>query len=164
MGQKLLWGSLLCICMALAKPAMGAETDIGYADVGAALLDLRANPKAEELQQDDGWTLFFVSEADDRYAIWAFAPFQDPAYPAAVKRVVFMRDGALMMETRTMCQASQVACGTLLAVTLTLTGEFRDRIAEVFIENARKREHDRKARRRYQQILRDRAQSLYGRP
>lgn len=158
------WCLLLFVGVAFAGQPGGAGAGIGYPDVGAGLRDLRANPEAEEVQQSNGWTWYFVREAEERFAIWTFAPFNDPAYPAAVKRVLMMRDGALVMETRTMCQANLASCDAFLAATEAYSKQFSERFASEIIANAHRQEHDTAAQLRYQRLLRDHAQSMYGRP
>jgi len=153
-----------CSAMAFAADPAQPRPGIGYPDVGAALGALRANPEARELQHPDGWTWYFVQESDERLAIWTFAPFRDPAYPAAIKRVLMMRDGALVMETRTMCQANLAACDAFLAATEADSKEFAARFAEHLLANAARVEREEAEQRRYHEHLRERARTLYGRP
>jgi hypothetical protein len=142
-----------------APPVAG----IGYPDVASALLDLRGNPDVLEAQQENGWTWYFLQEEGDRMVAWTFAPFNDPAYPAAVKRVLLMRDGALVMETRTMCQAKLASCDAFLAATDAKGKQFAAYFAKEVVANAARVESEGTARARYQEHLKEVARSIYNR-
>ncbi|MCJ0825270.1 hypothetical protein MQC88_04735 [Luteimonas sp. 50] len=164
MRRSMLFCCLLGVGVAFAQKSAVPGPAIGYPDVGAALRDLRANPQAEELQHGSGWTWYFVPDADAGMAIWTFAPFSDPAYPAAIKRVLMMRDGALVMETRTMCQASLAACDAFFAATEADGKRLGEFLATNVIANAGELERERAKRRRFQEQVKEAARTTYGRP
>ena len=161
MRRTLLLCLMLRVGVAVAVEPAVPGPGIGYPDVGAALRDLWANPQAEETQQANGWTWYVVQEADERMAIWTFAPFNDPAYPSAIKRVLMMRDGALVMETRTMCQANLASCDAFFAATQASGKELSEHLASGIIANAGKLERERAKQLRYQRHLQDHARSMY---
>jgi hypothetical protein len=155
-------GCLLLAC-GLARAQQEAPSNgIGYADVGTALADLRANRDAEE-GDVDGWTWFILAEAQGQLAMWAFAPYAHPAYPAAVKRTLADRDGALVMETRTLCHAALDACDAMLADTQAHTEVMKQRIVETILAN-QERMRQLELRRKRQQRISRHIQSMQGRP
>jgi|InoplaM3SPM_1038593.scaffolds.fasta_scaffold02734_1 hypothetical protein len=160
MRRMLLVCLMLRVGVAFAGEPDVPRTGIGYPDVGAALRDLRANPQAQEAQHESGWTWYFVQEADDRMAIWTFAPFNAPAYPSAIKRVLMMRDGALVMETRTLCQADLASCEAFFAATEADGKRLSELFAQQVIANAGTLERDV----RHQQRIKEAVRSTYGRP
>jgi hypothetical protein len=86
------------------------ERGIGYPTVAAALEALKARSDVR-ISVQGGWTI-----VDDRPAntIWSFTPPDHPAHPAAVKRAVVSRDGAIGVNTSALCQASKAACDKLM--------------------------------------------------
>ncbi len=105
--QKLLPVVLLLLagCAASAR-----QSSIGYPSALAALEDLKSKPGVE-LREEMGWTV-----ATDRaaYTVWSFTPVGHPAHPAAVKRIVTEKDGAVWMDTKVLCQATRAACDQLV--------------------------------------------------
>lgn len=91
-------------------------------------------------------------------------PFNDPAYPSAIKRVLMMRDGALVMETRTMCQASLASCDAFFAATEADGKRLSELFASQVIANAGKLQHERATQRRFQQRIKEAARTRYGHP
>lgn len=156
--------SMACLLLAcgLARAQQEAPSSgIGYADVGTALADLRANQEAEE-GDVDGWTWFILEEVPGQLVIWAFAPYAHPAYPAAVKRTLADRDGALVMETRTLCHATLDACDAMLVDTQARTEEMKQRIVEAILANQERMRQLELGRKRQQRISRH-IQSMQGR-
>jgi hypothetical protein len=90
-----------------------ARSGIGYATVAEALAALRAKP-GNEVGEQDGWTIIQEPESDKSIALWSFAPAADPAHPAAVKRVVFEKDGSVQIEMKVLCEATKDACDQLV--------------------------------------------------
>jgi hypothetical protein len=58
-----------------------------------------------------GWTIANDSAA---MAIWSFAPADNAAYPAAVKRQIENRDGGTFINMSVRCEASKAACDDLV--------------------------------------------------
>lgn len=97
-------------------PSASAESDrsnIGYASVQQALAALRAKPGAHVGEQD-GWTVIEDPESEKSMALWSFPPANDPAYPSAVKRLVFEKDGTVQLDMRVLCESTKPACDQLL--------------------------------------------------
>ncbi len=103
---------LLAIACALFAAAAAAQdgSGIGYPTVDAALQALKARSDVT-VSVRDGWTI-----VDDRSAstIWSFTPPGHPAHPAAVKRTVVPRDGAMFVQMNALCQADKAACDRLI--------------------------------------------------
>jgi hypothetical protein len=153
--------ALLLAGPAFAQVPTPTTPGIGYDEVNDALRELRGDPQVVELQQDNSLTWYFANQGEDRVAIWTFVPFRHPAYPAAIKRTLLMRDGALVMETRTLCQGVLEACKGFLAATEADGVTFGQRFASQIIENAERLERQRKADESYQRHLRDNAASMF---
>lgn len=159
--------TIFIMCLLLACGIAHAQQDassngIGYTDVGTALADLRANPEAEE-GEVDGWTWILLQEEEGQLAMWAFAPFAHLAYPAAVKRTLAARDGALVMETRTLCHAPLAACEAMLSDTNAHTEVMKQRLVEIILAGQQRARQLERQRKRQQRIYRH-AQSTQGRP
>jgi hypothetical protein len=98
-----------------STPSSPARSDgsIGYASVRDALAALRDKPGAHVGEQD-GWTVIEDRESEKSMALWSFAPASDPAYPSAVKRVVFEKDGTVQIDMRVLCESTKQACDELV--------------------------------------------------
>jgi hypothetical protein len=86
------------------------ESTIGYPSVAGALSALKTKPGAV-VRTQGGWTVVDDKEAS---AIWSFPPPGDPAYPAAVKRVVIEDRGSVSIRMSVLCEATKVACDNLV--------------------------------------------------
>lgn len=84
---------------------------IAYATVEEARNDLTSRKDVEIRPMEDGWLVVNVPSDN---AVWSFAPPGHPAYPAAVKRFVFERDGSVMMAMSALCQAAKEPCDALM--------------------------------------------------
>jgi hypothetical protein len=60
-------------------------------------------------------------------ALWSFAPKSHPAYPSAVKRRVFERDGSVRIEMDVLCEATEQACEQLVQEFQALTDQMKQR-------------------------------------
>jgi hypothetical protein len=98
----------------ICAPARAQETrpasDIGYPSVAAALEALRARPDVS-ISEQDGWTI--VNDAPNN-TVWSFTPPGHPAHPAAVKRVVVEKAGAIYIDMSALCGAEKRACDQLV--------------------------------------------------
>lgn len=107
----------LLVLSTLVKQGAAAESKpppdegIGYPTVAAALADLRAR-KDVEIWDSDGWT---VIQEPANGALWTFTPSDHPAHPAAVRRQVVEREGAVIIQMRALCQAKKRPCDALMA-------------------------------------------------
>lgn len=95
-----------------AAPLPEAKGDpIGYPDVATARKELLARKDGQPHTEGDGWlVIYFPSE----YTIWTFAPENDPAYPAVVRRVITRSDKSTYISMSVLCQASKAACDNLV--------------------------------------------------
>lgn len=88
------------------------HSSIGYSTVAAALADLRTKPGVQ-IREQQGWTIIRDQESGN-LALWSFTPPGHPAHPAAVKRVVAEKDGAVYIDMKVLCQADKTSCDTLV--------------------------------------------------
>lgn len=86
------------------------ESSIGYPSVAAALESLRVRSDVK-IREEHGWTVVTDPTAN---TIWSFTPVGHPAHPAAVKRILIERDGAILMEMKALCQAPKAPCDKLI--------------------------------------------------
>ncbi len=99
-------------------PATGPlpETDhgaIGYKTVQEALNALRAKPGVQ-IREQQGWVIVSDQESEKSSALWSFSPEGYPAYPAAVKRITFEKNGGVYIEMKVLCQAAKEPCDALV--------------------------------------------------
>ena len=102
---------------ALAQPTEGSSasaqtqsSSIGYPTVAAALEALRSH-SGSTVSLQGGWTIISVTSEQ---TLWSFTPANHPAHPAAVKRKVVERDGAVGFHMTALCQAEKAACDRLI--------------------------------------------------
>jgi hypothetical protein len=93
-------------------PEAGHRT-IGYNSVQEALAALKAKPSAQ-IRQQQGWTIISDQETENVSALWSFSPEGYPAYPAAVKRITYEKDGGVYIEMKVLCQAAKESCDALV--------------------------------------------------
>jgi hypothetical protein len=110
--------AFVAACTGCAPPsgsstAQSDRSSVGYASVQEALAALRAKPGAHVGEQD-GWTVIEDPESEKSMALWSFAPASDPAYPSAVKRLVFEKDGTVQIDMRVLCESPKPACDQLV--------------------------------------------------
>lgn len=93
-----------------ASPPEATGSTVGYPTVGAALAALHAKSSVV-FTNVGGWTI-----ADDEAAstIWSFPPPGNAAYPAAVKRKIVEKSGAVSLEMSVICEATKQACDDLV--------------------------------------------------
>jgi hypothetical protein len=97
------------------------QSSIGYPSVAAALDALRAKSNVR-ISVQGGWTI--VDDRED-HSIWSFTPSSHPAHPAAVKRTVVEKNGAIYIEMSALCQASKSECDKLIAEFKALNEQMR---------------------------------------
>lgn len=93
-------------------PEAGHRT-IGYNSVQEALDALKAKPGVR-IRQQQGWTIISDKESEKVSALWSFSPEGYPAYPAAVKRITYEKDGEVYIEMKVLCQAPKEPCDALV--------------------------------------------------
>jgi hypothetical protein len=98
--------------MAQAPSTKVGET--GFTSVASALKDLEARDgNGTIVTHADGWTIINEPLAS---AQWSFTPSGHYAYPAVVRRTVKRgADGAVSVETASLCEAPEAECSKLLA-------------------------------------------------
>lgn len=89
------------------------RSSIGYSSVAEALAALKAKP-GTEVRIERGWTIVADRESASERTLWAFTPPEHLAHPAAVKRIVVERDGAIYLDMKVLCQAKKKACDQLV--------------------------------------------------
>jgi hypothetical protein len=89
------------------------DSGIGFESPQAALDALRRKP-GTQIRQEAGWTIVQDQESDKVLALWTFTPDDHPAHPAAVKRIIVERDGAIYLEMKVQCRGSKANCDALV--------------------------------------------------
>lgn len=105
--------TLLLLLLATTIPVLTSAQEgrgVGYPTVAAALEALRGRTDVS-ISVQGGWTI-----VDDRSTntLWSFTPSVHPAHPAAVKRTLVSRDGALFIDMAALCEATKAACDRLM--------------------------------------------------
>jgi hypothetical protein len=105
-------------------PEAGAPA-IRYSSVADALATLASmDGNGTVVTRTDGWVVINEPLAA---AQWSFTPTAHAAYPAVVRRTVRRSaDGAVFVETASLCEAGEAACASLLQEFATLN----DRITQ----------------------------------
>ena len=107
-------------------PEVGGSS-IGYQSVQQALDALRLKPGVV-VEESEGWTIITDKQSEKSNSIWSFAPTTHPAYPAAVKRTIFERNGAVQIEMNVLCQAKKAPCDQLVRDFQALTEQLKARM------------------------------------
>ncbi|RUL75972.1 hypothetical protein [Dyella choica] len=92
--------------LAAAQELPEQPSDIGYPSPAAALSALRSKPGVM-VSEKDGW---IILQDKNENALWTIAKPGNPAYPAAVKRLVVNRE----LEMKVLCGASKQACDIMV--------------------------------------------------
>lgn len=113
MRTRLASAALAVFLPVAAQPAPQAVTRIDYPTVAVALQALEARDGNGSLvAHSDGWTIVNEPLAS---AQWSFTPAGHYAHPAVVRRVITRAaDGAVAVETASLCEAPQPQCAQLL--------------------------------------------------
>ena len=88
------------------------ESTIGYPTVDAALDALQKDPHAQ-FSTRDGWTIV-ATEENGNHVLWSLTPKGHAAYPAAVKRTVLDKNGAISLDMNAFCFGTQQGCDKLV--------------------------------------------------
>jgi hypothetical protein len=107
-----------------AAAAQTPPNGIGYPSVAAALQGVRAKPGANVTVQG-GWTV--VSE-NGGLTLWSFTPVGHPAHPAVVRRRIFQKDSAWLIDMQGLCEAKKPACDQLMMEFEALNEQMRQSI------------------------------------
>ena len=102
----------LAVIALVGAEVRGDESSIGYPTVDAALDALHRDPRAQFSIQG-GWTIV-ATEENGNHVLWSFTPKGHAAYPAAVKRTVLDKDGAVSLDMKVLCFGTQAACDKLV--------------------------------------------------
>jgi len=103
----------LTLVALLSAGVRADDSSIGYPTVDAALDALRKDPHAQ-FSTRDGWTIV-ATEENGNHVLWSFTPKGHSAYPAAVKRTVLEKDGAVLINMQVLCFGTQAGCDKLVA-------------------------------------------------
>ena len=96
----------------VVTPAAASEVEPSeYKSVEEALKSLKERPDAKVIERE-GWTAITLA-GDGEQVLWSFTPIYHPAYPSAVKRRIYQKDGVVLMEMRVLCESSDAACDGL---------------------------------------------------
>jgi len=111
--KRIAISGLIAVATLTASMANGqtTSTSIGYPTVAAALEALHSRSDVK-FSVRGGWT---VAEDATNHTIWSFPPEGNPAYPAAVKRVIVEQAGALYVNMNVLCGATKPGCDKLVA-------------------------------------------------
>ena len=106
--------ALALAASAVAEAAAPPAGPIGFASVAAALQALESRDgNGTVVTHADGWTIVNEPLAS---AQWSFTPSDHHAYPAVVRRTIKRSaDGAVSVETDSLCEAAAAECSKLLA-------------------------------------------------
>jgi len=84
-------------------------TSIGYPSPAAALEALRSKPNVK-IRQENDW---IVVDDPSEHTFWSITTPGHPAHPAAVKRALVERDGAIHIQMQILCGAPKASCDLL---------------------------------------------------
>lgn len=106
--------ALSAVLPVAAQTIPPAAPRIDYASVAVALKELEAKDgNGSVVVHSDGWTIINEPLAS---AQWSFTPAGHYAHPAVVRRVIKRAaDGAVAVETASLCEAQDAECAKLLA-------------------------------------------------
>jgi hypothetical protein len=112
--QHLFAATLWCLGAAAAQTGAPPASPIGFDSVAAAQKALEARDgDGTVVTHADGWTVINEPLAA---AQWSFTPAGYYAHPAVVRRTIQRSpDGAVSVETTSLCEAPEAACSKLLA-------------------------------------------------
>lgn len=109
-----------------SRASGNSQDSIGYPSVSAALEALKRDPMAK-VRQEAGWTI--VSRKEDKnFVLWSFTPPTHPAHPAAVKRTLSEKDGAMQIQMSAVCEADTAPCDKLIEEFRVLNGKMLELI------------------------------------
>lgn len=103
-----------CAANSQSEPDLGYQGKngdvFGYGTVSNAISSLAAIPGAEKRVVRE-WTVISIRSQGE---IWSFPPESHAAYPSAVKRKVFEKNGGIYLDTKVNCAASRSSCDNLV--------------------------------------------------
>lgn len=104
-------GAVIAILLGYPLSAQEQGSSIGYPSVDAARQALLAKPGVRAVEQQ-GW---LIIDDQKELSLWSFTPRSHEAHPAAVKRTILEKDGAIFVQMNVLCGASKEACDRLVA-------------------------------------------------
>lgn len=93
-------------------PKLAGSSSTGYSSPAAALAALRAKPGVK-IREENGWIV--VNDPSEN-AFWSITTPQLAPHPAAVKRRLVEKDGAIRMEMTVQCGAPKPICDRMVQV------------------------------------------------
>lgn len=100
---------------------------VGYPDVATALQALQSRKDAQITTQPDGWVVVYIPT---EFTIWTFTPKTNPAYPAAVKRIITKQADGMYINMSVLCEASKEACDELVRQFSQLNEKIKSSLAQ----------------------------------
>lgn len=116
----------LALAALASMPAAADEGDIGYSSVKAARTALAARDDVR-LSSADGWVTI---EDPAGMTLWTFAPENDAAHPAAIKRSVVPDGDQVIIRMDIRCEGDAAACDALEQHFLGLNQSVKDHAEE----------------------------------
>ena len=88
------------------------EDVIDYSSVSETLEKLKKHPSSK-ISQQDGWSIVSLIE-NGNHVLWFFAPKENAAHPAVVKKTITVKDGSSETVILTLCEAPKQTCDDLI--------------------------------------------------
>ena len=88
------------------------EDVIDYSSVSETLEKLKKHPSSK-ISQQDGWSIVSLIE-NGNHVLWFFAPKENSAHPAVVKKTITVKDGSSETVILTLCEAPKQTCDDLI--------------------------------------------------
>ncbi|MFV9615074.1 MAG: hypothetical protein ACNYZG_03910 [Gammaproteobacteria bacterium] len=88
------------------------EDVIDYSSVSETLEKLKKHPSSK-ISKQDGWLIVSLIE-NGNHVHWFFAPKENAAHPAVVKKTITVKDGSRETVILTLCEAPKQTCDDLI--------------------------------------------------
>ena len=88
------------------------EDVIDYSSVSETFEKLKKYPSSK-ISQQDGWSIVSLIEKGN-HVFWFFAPKENAAHPAVVKKTITVKDGSSETVILTLCEAPKKKCDDLI--------------------------------------------------
>ena len=88
------------------------EDVIDYSSVSETFEKLKKHPSSK-ISQHEGWSIASLIE-NGNHVFWFFAPKENAAHPAVVKKTISVKDGSSETVILTLCEAPKQKCEDLI--------------------------------------------------
>jgi len=88
------------------------EDFIDYSALSETFEKLIKNPSSK-ISQQDGWSIVSLIE-NGNHVFWFFAPKENAAHPAVVKKTISVKEGSSETVILTLCEAPKQKCDDLI--------------------------------------------------